>query len=512
MLIAFSPLLADIDFDVSDLFSLNTAFDEHRYLAISDLFSVNTAFDEHRYSAISSLFSLNTAFDEHYYSYISDLFDLNTAFQPDDRIVVAFAEGWNMISINVSPPEELWEREEGPNVIRMMEQLRLDEDNHHVLLMKDQDGQFYYPALGFNNIPYWDLAKGYQVKIDDENLETTWFGDPIPADSDVPLTENWNITAYFPTYELNASAPDFYVLSPIMDHVLVAKNNDGEFINPEFNFSNMPPWRESQGYMVKVDEGVVLNYPVEEVELCALGMDLSLRVTKRQSNLCDSERERLLRYARNDRQDHTPAHWSKPVHTNANMSVLITAIKSNSITDGDQVAAFASDGRLVGLGTVKDGRCGIAVWGDDASTESIDGLQKGEDFELRYWDSKRKFELDLTVVAVHDGSGLVYETDAFTALDMAAATAIPDDFFLAAAYPNPFNSVIRLSYGLPQAARVTIQVYDIAGRLVTTLTDNEQPAGYHNALWNGSGISSGSYFVKMESVNFSAVRKVALVK
>ncbi|MBT7617441.1 MAG: hypothetical protein HN590_09185, partial [Calditrichaeota bacterium] len=80
---------------------------------------------------------------------------------------------------------------------------------------------------------------------------------------DIPLEAGWNLIAYLPTYELDASAPNFPVLAPIIDNVLIAKDVHGRFMFPELNFSNMPPWRETQGYQVDVNEDVVLNYPDE---------------------------------------------------------------------------------------------------------------------------------------------------------------------------------------------------------------------------------------------------------
>ncbi|MBT3232691.1 MAG: DUF5123 domain-containing protein [Calditrichaeota bacterium] len=177
---------------------------------------------------------------------------------------VSFEEGWNLISLNVSPAEEFYAEGEdrGPNVELMMEQLRIDEDNHHIELMKDGEGRFYAPAQDFNNIPYWNLLEGYLVKVD-ERVEANWEGEVIPADADIPLEAGWNLIAYLPTYELDASAPNFPVLAPIIDNVLIAKDAHGRFMFPELNFSNMPPWRETQGYQVDVNEDVVLNYPDE---------------------------------------------------------------------------------------------------------------------------------------------------------------------------------------------------------------------------------------------------------
>ena len=470
LIFTFNIAHADLDFDISDLFSLNTAFDEHHHSAISGLFNLHTAFDEHRYSALS------------------DLFNLNTAFQPDDRIVINWNENWNMISLNVVPPEEFWENEEGPDVILMMEHLRIDEEHHHVLILKDQDGRFYSPAFNFNNIPYWNFANGYHVKMDSEGLRSTFYGTPISADEDILLDNGWNIAAYFPTYELDASAPHFYVLSSILDDLIIAKNSSGEFIAPAYDFSNMPPWRESQGYLIKVNEDVILNYPQQQDEQLLASIDSPLSTSSSQQ------------------------HWRNPVRTGNNMSFLVY-LDYGKAADGDQIAVFNTQGKVVGCGIVADNRCGIAVWGDDDHTETIDGLREGEAFTLKLWNADQHIEQPLLVESFLQGSSLTYAVNDVLAISAMIETClIPDDYFLANAYPNPFNSVIRLNYGLPETARLSIKVYDISGRLVSTLVDTDQPAGYHSTLWNGNTTSSGTYLVNMESNNFSTVRKITLVK
>jgi len=413
------------------------------------------------------------------------------------QLTVPFDEGWNMISINVTPQDEnLWEREEGPDVIQMLDQLRVDEDNHHIELFKDGLGHFYAPAWGFNNIPYWNLTEGYQAKAD-EDVEAMWEGLPIPADADVPLNPNWNIIAYFPTYELDAGVPDFYVLSPIIDFVILAKNVHGQFLSPGFNFSNMPDWRETQGYYVKIEaeEPIILNYPPEQDE----GVALAVAET-----FGDIE-----------------SYWAPPVSTGENMSVLVTSITflsgfkpdgNANINKGDQIAAFSSSGLLVGTGKVTDGRCGLAVWGDDRSTEVKDGLLPDEAFRLLLWNDVREVEVKLEIGSIFEGSGLIYETDSFVALDVAVKKATPEEFYLSSAYPNPFNAVTRLRYDVPEASRVSIRVYDVSGRMVATLIDGEQTAGYYVATWDSRDIATGIYLIRMESDGFNAARKVALVK
>ncbi len=101
---------------------------------------------------------------------------------------------------------------------------------------------------------------------------------------------------------------------------------------------------------------------------------------------------------------------------------------------------------------------------------------------------------------------------------LAGAQAIPATFELSQNFPNPFNPVTTIRYGLPQNARVTLKLYNLLGEEVVTLVDNEQKAvGYHAAIWNGRNrlghaVSSGLYLYRMQAGDFVAVRKMALVR
>jgi len=65
---------------------------------------------------------------------------------------------------------------------------------------------------------------------------------------------------------------------------------------------------------------------------------------------------------------------------------------------------------------------------------------------------------------------------------------------------------------LPEASRVSIRLFDVAGREVATLVSGNLEAGNHTAVWSAEGFNSGVYLVKMETPSFSDVRKVTLIK
>ena len=86
------------------------------------------------------------------------------------------------------------------------------------------------------------------------------------------------------------------------------------------------------------------------------------------------------------------------------------------------------------------------------------------------------------------------------------------NFALANNYPNPFNPSTIINYTLPSNEYVSLKVYDIIGREVATLINQQQSAGVYDVEFNASNFTSGVYFYKIEAGSFSAIKKMLLVK
>jgi hypothetical protein len=89
---------------------------------------------------------------------------------------------------------------------------------------------------------------------------------------------------------------------------------------------------------------------------------------------------------------------------------------------------------------------------------------------------------------------------------------IPTEFALAQNYPNPFNPSTTINYELPASNFVTLKIYDLTGKEVMTLVNENQNAGRYTAIFNGSNLASGMYFYKITAGEFTFVRKMVLIK
>jgi hypothetical protein len=100
---------------------------------------------------------------------------------------------------------------------------------------------------------------------------------------------------------------------------------------------------------------------------------------------------------------------------------------------------------------------------------------------------------------------------------ISSAATVPEKFALGQNYPNPFNPTTTISLALPVESRVSLKIYNIMGQVVRTLLDEVMPAGYHEITWNGTDqngnqVSSGVYFYKLQSDNFSETKKMIMLK
>jgi hypothetical protein len=91
-------------------------------------------------------------------------------------------------------------------------------------------------------------------------------------------------------------------------------------------------------------------------------------------------------------------------------------------------------------------------------------------------------------------------------------TGIPKEFALYQNYPNPFNPVTKIRYDLPISGFATVKVYDVLGKVVATLVNEQKNAGRYIVDFDGSNLSSGVYFFKYQVANFVQTKRMILLK
>tara|TARA_B110000196_G_scaffold298420_1_gene290269 strand:- start:956 stop:2629 length:1674 start_codon:yes stop_codon:yes gene_type:complete len=113
--------------------------------------------------------------------------------------------------------------------------------------------------------------------------------------------------------------------------------------------------------------------------------------------------------------------------------------------------------------------------------------------------------------------GLYYVSDELTTKDEDDTEIIPITYLLHQNYPNPFNPITSLRYDLPEDGVVNITIYDIMGRIVKTLVNDSQTAGYKSIQWNAANhrnesVSAGLYLYTIQAGEFRQTKKMVLLK
>lgn len=168
---------------------------------------------------------------------------------------------------------------------------------------------------------------------------------------------------------------------------------------------------------------------------------------------------------------------------------------------GEMFFAHRDDGERIDIDAVVLGE-GVTIGGS------------GDVAVLRFRPLSESYTLGIESARVRDveNGELVAEF-----MDYSSGENTPLVFRLVGNAPNPFNPVTKIAYHVPHESEVTIRVYDVSGRVVTTLVDGVSEPGRHVAVWNGRNdqgevVGSGIYFCSMEAPDFHESRKMTLLK
>jgi hypothetical protein len=89
---------------------------------------------------------------------------------------------------------------------------------------------------------------------------------------------------------------------------------------------------------------------------------------------------------------------------------------------------------------------------------------------------------------------------------------LPSRFELTQNYPNPFNPTTTIQFAVPQSGRVTVTVFDLLGREIALLVDEDLGPGRFTVTWNAAGAASGTYFYRLTAGTFVETKRMLLLR
>jgi hypothetical protein len=137
------------------------------------------------------------------------------------------------------------------------------------------------------------------------------------------------------------------------------------------------------------------------------------------------------------------------------------------------------------------------------------GATRTEEFAL--------FGYDSTLVTTDSLANLINGTATKVRERNNQTAQLPKSFELNQNFPNPFNANTQIRFAVPKASHVRLEVFDILGRKVKTLVNENLTAGYKQVIWDGTNesgddVASGVYFYRIKSVDFATTKKMVLLK
>jgi hypothetical protein len=199
----------------------------------------------------------------------------------------------------------------------------------------------------------------------------------------------------------------------------------------------------------------------------------------------------------NDTTLTTPSLTTPPptVSTLAATGITSTAMQLNGTVNpnGFATTSFFEYGTTPGYGATTPVQSLGAGQAPVSVSAALSGLSPGSQYHYRI------------VAQNNGGSALGADTSFATGLIQ------PKEYILLQNYPNPFNPTTTIRYGLPHRVFVSLTVFNALGQPIAALVSGVQDAGYHDAVFDGSNLSSGTYFYRLLAGDDLEVRRIVLV-
>ena len=398
----------------------------------------------------------------------SEVFNFLTIFTDEINLM----ENWNLISFDIAMEEFAPED--------VFQSLILDDQLVYVTGFNDVGSIFFDPngPSFLNTLTEIEPGAGYWLKITESQL-LEQEGLPIPADLTIDLNSNWNLIGYWLHDPMSPDdAFNELIISDNLVYVTGFTEDGAVFFDPTgFPFLNtLTELNNGFGYWVKALEDVIdFSYPEPSG---VLGKTVDIRKN------------------------------STIMATNRFMFINGTvSFEDIAVTEESYVGVFTESGILIGeMKVLEDDYLQTgAVYGDDLTTEMLDGAEAGDLLTFFYGE----YESGPVNVRFTDNMEL-------QKVDLTFRN-IPDEFALLQNIPNPFNPVTSIHYRLPEQSHVLLTVYDILGRKVRTLVNETKISGTYSIKWNGTtdsgeAVGSGVYIYELTTPQFTSSRKMIIIK
>ncbi len=391
----------------------------------------------------------------------------------------------NVISFNIDP---LLDEDQEINTM-------LDDIIATNIFAQDDEGNYYLSGSSYNSIGVVDLSNGYQVYHNagsDQTVSNDGFV-LVPSSIILSMSSNRFYMIGYP-YQLAHNATEVFA-GYSANIVVLQDDNEGLYWIPDYSINTIDlngGMKPGRGYKIFVDATTNMTFP-----------SLADGITKT--------------VPAESKQPVEPVHFQ--FHKSGVSYAVIIAASAASLETGDEIGLFSGD-LCVGA-AVFNGQYPFVIpsWGRvDQEDLQVPGFSQGDEITVKIWTGAQGREIPVPV-ETKDGPA-VFGRGALTVISLdepAVEDLLPREFDLEQNFPNPFNPETSIRYSVPQASKVTIEIFNEMGQKIRTLVQEEKPAGRYLAIWDGrndagGALSTGLYIVSMRAGSFHKQQKMLLIK
>ena len=200
-------------------------------------------------------------------------------------------------------------------------------------------------------------------------------------------------------------------------------------------------------------------------------------------------------------------HWNKTYNGSANDTDNASAIRVDETGSVYVTGRIKSSGTGFDIATIKYGATGSVNWNAVYSAS-----EKDTPAEMCIDDNGNIYIAGNTKRFLNEDIDMLLVKYSSTVGIQQLSNEIPSEFELSQNYPNPFNPTTNIKLQIPKAGNVKLTVFDVTGREVAILVNENLSAGEYKVDFNATGLTSGVYFYRIESAGFIDVKKMILVK
>ena len=409
---------------------------------------------------------------------------------------IEYPSGWSWLSFNTFSDDM--------SVNTILNGLDLNDGD----VIKNSEDFASYGANGwvFSNPFDIDPQKMYKLRISaSDTLENIGYAVDVELDT-IIILEGWNWIGYTPqeSYEINEALESLN--NTLTSDLIKSQEAYAQYLENYGWFGSLSYMNPKKGYQFKSSSEDTLLYPY------TIAGSLLANTNEEDSS--------LVRSNSSNRDNPIWEIDASLFSSSMSLTTRLITLDSSTVNTNDVLAAFDSEGQIRGVGypqyiePIDEFLVFLTIYGNQAANQSIT-------FQVYHEDTDQ-----ILIVP----QAVLYEENAIigTILDPftidARTLQVGDDGFIPLVYslsqnfPNPFNPVTKIGYGLPKITDVQINIYNLKGETVATIVNEKgKDAGFHFALWNssnsfGNPVAAGVYIYQIRAGDFIKSRKLILLK